>query len=66
MAFELIPFPLSLLFVLIFAIAAELVLWKLRKNGKIYRLLSNVGIAVGIVVVGLVLALVISALLQAG
>jgi hypothetical protein len=63
MAFELIPFPLSILFVVVFAVVVEMVLWKLRKNGKIYRMLSNVGIVVGIIVGGLVLALVISALL---
>jgi len=63
MAFELIPYPLSILFVVVFAVAAELVLWKLRKNVKVYRMLSNVGIVVGVVVGGLVLALVVSALL---
>ena len=63
MAFELIPFPLSILFVVVFAVVVELVLWKLRKNGKVYRMLSNVGIVVGVIVVGLVLALVASALL---
>ncbi len=63
MAFGLIPFPLSVLFVVVFAVVVELVLWKLRKNGQVYRMLSNVGIVVGVVVVGLVLALVASALL---
>jgi DNA-binding transcriptional regulator of glucitol operon len=63
MAFELIPFPLSVLFVVVFCVAAELVLWKLRKYGKVYRMLSNLGVIVGLVVVGLVLALVVSALL---
>ena len=63
MSFELIPFPLSILFVVVFAVVVELVLWKLRKNGKVYRMLSNVGIVVGVIVMGLVLALVASALL---
>ena len=63
MAFELIPFPLSILFVVVFAVVVELVLWKLRKNGKVYLMLSNVGIVVGVVLAGLVLALVASALL---
>jgi NhaP-type Na+/H+ or K+/H+ antiporter len=63
MAFELIPFPLSIVFILVFGVAAELVLWKLRKNGKVYRLLSNLGVIVGVLVLGLVLALVVSALL---
>jgi hypothetical protein len=62
-AFELIPFPLSVLFVVVFAVVVELVLWKLRKNGKVYRMLSNVGIVLGLIVAGLVLALVVSALL---
>lgn len=63
MAFELIPFPLSILFVVVLAVVVELVLWKLRKNGKVYRMISNVGIVGGVIVVGLVLALVASALL---
>jgi hypothetical protein len=63
MAFELIPFPLSILFVVVFCVATELVLWKLRKYGKVYRMLSNLSVIVGVVVVGLVLALVVSAML---
>lgn len=60
MAFTLIPYPLSVLFILVFVVAAELVLWKLRKNGKSYRMLSNVALAAGVfVLVVLVIAVVL-------
>jgi hypothetical protein len=39
MAFQLIPFPISIIFVLVFAVVWIVVLWKLRRTGKIYSLL---------------------------
>ncbi len=53
MAFELIPFPISILFILVFGVAAIAVLWKLRKNGKVYRILSNLSLIIGAIVLGL-------------
>jgi hypothetical protein len=50
MAYQLIPFPLSILFVLVFGIAYLVVLWKLRKTGKIYSVLFKISIIVGIIV----------------
>jgi hypothetical protein len=44
MAFELIPFPISLIFALVFVIAWLTVLWKLRKTEKIYSILFKLSI----------------------
>jgi len=47
MAYELIPFPLSLLFVLVVGVAYMAVLCKLRKTGKIYSNLFKISAIVG-------------------
>jgi hypothetical protein len=39
MAFQLIPFPISIIFMLVFAVVWIVVLWKLRRKGKIYSFL---------------------------
>jgi len=39
MAFELIPFPISIIFALVFAVVWMVVLWKLRKRAKVYAYL---------------------------
>jgi hypothetical protein len=57
MPYELIPFPLSLIFIVIFGVVVEVALWKLRKNGVTYRWLSNIAIIFGVVVFALVLLL---------
>ncbi len=49
MAFELIPFPISILFVLVFVIAWLAVLWKLRKTEKIYSILFKLSVIAGII-----------------
>jgi len=51
MAFQLIPFPSSIIFILIFAVAWIVVLWKLRKRGKIYSILFMTSLVIGVVVV---------------
>ncbi len=55
MALNLIPLPIAIPFILVFVVAALVVLWKLRKNGKIYRILFYVSIAliVGVIVLAL-------------
>jgi hypothetical protein len=62
MAFELIPFPISILFVLVFGVAAMAVLWKLRKRGKVYLILSNLSLILGIMVLALIFYLIITTL----
>ena len=49
MAFQLIPFPISIIFVLIFGIAWIVVLWKLRRTGKIYSFLFKISIIAGVI-----------------
>jgi hypothetical protein len=48
MAFELIPFPISIIFVIIFAIVFIAVLWKLRKRGKVYSILFRLSVIIGV------------------
>jgi hypothetical protein len=52
MAFELIPLPISIVFILVFLAASLVVLWKLRKRGKVYLIL----LALGTVILAFVLA----------
>ena len=49
MAFQLIPFPISIIFALAFGLACMAVLWKLRKTGKVYSILFNVGAIAGLI-----------------
>ena len=51
MAFELIPFPISILFVLVVALVFMAVLWKLRKTGKIYSILFWVSAIAGLILI---------------
>ena len=44
MAFELIPLPISIILVFVFIAASMVVLWKLRKRGKVYLILLTLGI----------------------
>ena len=49
MAFQLIPFPISIIFVLVFAVAWIVVLWKLKRRGKIYSFLFKISVILGVV-----------------
>jgi lipid-A-disaccharide synthase-like uncharacterized protein len=51
MAFQLIPFPISIIFALVFVIAWLAVLWKLRKTGKIYSILLKLSIIAGAILI---------------
>ena len=64
MAFQLIPFPISIIFILVFGAAIIVILWKLRKKGKVYRMLSNISLIVGLIVLILIIASMTSTLLQ--
>jgi len=59
MPYQLIPFPLSIIFVIIFAVVVEYVFWKLRRNGKIYRILSNLALIIGAIVVILIISAIL-------
>jgi hypothetical protein len=51
MAFQLIPFPISIIFVLVFGIAWIVVLWKLRRTGKIYHFLFKISIIAEVILI---------------
>lgn len=49
MALDLIPFPISIVFIVVFALAWIVILWKLRKRGKAYSVLFKASLVIGIV-----------------
>jgi hypothetical protein len=55
MVYQLIPFPLSLLFVLVAGLAFMAVLWKLRKTGRIYSILFRASAIAGIILLVILL-----------
>jgi len=62
MAFQLIPFPISVLFGLVFAVAWIVVLYKLRRNGKIYSILFKASLIAGLVLLVVILYTIITML----
>ena len=63
MAFELIPFPISIIFLLVFVIAWLVVLWKLRKTGKIYSIVFKLSVIAGaILIVAFIYGIIANAL----
>ena len=57
MALELIPLPISILFVIVLGLVCMAVLFKLRKSGKVYSVLFKVSL---IIIVLLLVALLYS------
>ena len=55
MAFELIPFPISIIFIVVFCSVFIAALWKLRKKGKIYSILFKVSIVVGVFLIAAII-----------
>ena len=49
MTYELIPFPISIILVVVFVVAWIVILWKLRKSGKVYSLMFKASLIAGIV-----------------
>ena len=64
MAFELIPFPISILFGLVFVVAWMVVLYKLRRQGKIYSILFKASLVAGLLLLVLVLYSTLTSLLS--
>lgn len=54
-SFELIPFPISILFLLVVGLTFIAILWKLRKTGRIYSVLFGVNVIAGIILLALFL-----------
>ena len=48
MAFQLITLPISIIFVLVFAVASIAILYRMRRTARIYRFLFNATV-IGIV-----------------
>jgi len=63
MAFELIPFPISILFVLVFAVVWMIVLFKMRRSGKIYSFLFKISLIFGVVLSVLLIYSIITRML---
>ena len=61
MAYELIPFPISILFALVFGVAVIVVLWKLRGRGKVYKLLSDFTLIFAVLVVAVFIYVLLTA-----
>jgi len=49
MTYELIPFPISIILVVVFVVAWIVILWKLRKSGMVYSLMFKASLIAGIV-----------------
>jgi hypothetical protein len=63
MTLELIPFPISILFVVVFGLACMAVLWKLRERGKIYSILFKASLIIGILLLVALLFSIITGML---
>ena len=46
---DLVPFPISIIFVAVFGLACIVVLWKLRQRGRIYSFMFRATLVVGII-----------------
>ena len=64
MAFELIPFPISILFGLVFVVAWIVVLYKLRRQGKTYSILFKASLVAGLLLLVLILYTTLTILLS--
>ena len=51
MAFELIPFPISIIFAIVFGITWFAVLWKVRKTAKVYSVLFKLSVVAAAILV---------------
>jgi len=64
MAFQLIPLPISILFILVLAVVSLLVLYKLKRKARIYSWLFKASLgAIVVLLVVLVYSLLTSSLL---
>ena len=51
MQFQLFQFPTAILFIAVFGLVWIVVLWKIRKRGKIYSFLFTASLIIGVVAV---------------
>jgi len=62
-AYELIPFPISIVFVVVFGLVWIFVLYKLRRRGKVYSALFRVSLIIGVLLLGAILFSIIAGML---
>ena len=49
MTYELVPFPISIILVVVFVLAWIVILWKLRRSGTVYSILFKASLIAGVV-----------------
>ncbi len=64
MAFQLVPFPISIIFALVFGVAVIAVLWRLRKRGKFFLILFYLSLIIGVAVFALLFYSIATGLLN--
>jgi hypothetical protein len=64
MAYNLIPFPIAIIFAIVFVLACEVVLWKLRKRDKVYSFLFKATLIIGIFLLAVFLYSIITDMLS--
>jgi len=60
---DLVPFPISIIFVAVFGLACIVVLWKLRQRGRIYSFMFRATLVVGIILLAAYLFSIVTNLL---
>ncbi len=45
MSYQLIPYPISIIFLLVFGFVWLIILWRLRKKGRVYSVLFGLSVA---------------------
>jgi len=63
MAYQLIPLPISIIFIVVFGVAWIVVLWKLRQRGKIYSILFTASLIIEILIFSALLFSIITGML---
>jgi uncharacterized membrane protein len=64
MAYNLIPFPIAIIFAIIFVLACVVVLWKLRRRDKVYSFLFKASLIIGILLLAVFLYSIITGMLS--
>ena len=62
-AYELIPFPISIAFIAVFGLVWIVVLYKLRRRGKVYSALFRTSLIIGVLLLGAILFSIIAGML---
>ncbi len=64
MAYNLIPFPIAIIFAVVFALVWVVLLWKLRKREKVYSFLFKATLIIGILLLAAFLYSIITGMLS--